>query len=136
MENGFAPPRQGLFNNRMTTYPTIDSFAKVFKKNPKVVADISDNPLAAEMYMLAVKHDGDNLGFIPKDKQTPEMWMAAVQQNGHALQYIPKEQQTPDMWLAAIKQDATALCFVPKALRTMEMLEAAVSWYEDNYYEG
>jgi hypothetical protein len=104
---------------------TPDIYLAAIKKNGQQLEFVPDSMKTPEMCLLAVKRNGLALQFVPDDKRTPDICLAAVQNYGFALQFVPDHLKTLELCLMAVQKVGYALRYVPDNLKTPEVCSAA-----------
>jgi predicted transcriptional regulator len=95
-----------------------------------LAADVPDTEKTEELYLAAVKKNGQALQCIPEAMKTETLCLAAVQQDGEALRYVPEALKTETLCLAAMKQCAmAAIPYIPEALRKEDFYKKAANLF-------
>lgn len=86
-----------LEETRTKGYPFSEEFPKKYRTE--------------ELYLAAVEHTGNALGFIPEEARTSRVCLAAIRKNSYAIYYVPEEKITAEIFWIAMKNIASE--FVP-----------------------
>ena len=89
---------------------------------------VDDSIINQELSNLAYKSYPRIFCEIPTEFKTYEMCIDALKHNGNNIKYIPDNQITDELLKIAIKEDVDSLRFIPKSMQTDELLDFAKNY--------
>lgn len=96
----------------------------------KAILDIPTKYHSFQLYLLAVKQDAVVIRLISvkslSDKDKSELYLIAVRKNGEMLKFIPDKYKTKELCIAAFNKNPNALRYMPKKYKTRDMAQANV----------
>lgn len=109
--------------------PSAELYHYILRKcHVDIFGRVSLGQRTMELQRAALKHNPENLGFIPSDQRTTELCLEAISIGGwKAAKYIPPLVFTKEMALAVINQCGDGLEYIPETLQTRDIIEIAIS---------
>lgn len=98
-------------------WQTEENKTAAFKKNPKIIADITNK--IPFIFKLVTK-DKVSLNLFPGYMIQPVICKAAVNNSGLELQFVPKNMRTHGLCMTAVFDNEKAIDFVPKQINNFK----------------
>jgi hypothetical protein len=106
----------------------IADMTMIARSNPEIIRYLgkSQDLKDPDLYMMAIKSNGNLLRNFPEKRKTKKICLEAVKQNGIWLNGVPEKFRDYNMCLTAVKKTGLAIKSVPEELRTIEMCREAI----------